>query len=70
MQHVLDVVAKVPQDKWVGKREALKAEHNEPCATEELRQGLKDWLESDLHNQRREKSTIIPPSTQVIMVDD
>ena len=66
----MDVVAKIPEEDWMAKREEFRAEHSRPGAREELMQGLKSWLASDFHKQRSKSSTVIPANTKVVFVED
>ena len=40
--------ADIPEDVWMAKRKAHAAEHDLPGAREQLTQGFKDWLQTDI----------------------
>jgi hypothetical protein len=62
--------ADIPEDEWMSKRATLAAEHNLPGAREQLTEGFKAWLQTDLFKQRRSKTVPVPKNTQPIVVDD
>ena len=62
--------ADIPEDEWMAKRKALAAEHDLPGAREQLTQGLKDWLQTDMFKTRRAKTVPVPKSTQAVVHDD
>ncbi len=43
-KHVLEVMAEIPEDKWMAKRAEISAEHETEGTRDELRTGLKDWI--------------------------
>ncbi len=47
-----NMIAGIPKHEGVGKRDEIKAEHKIPSAHNELRKGLKAWIESDYYNER------------------
>ena len=69
-KHVMDVVAKIPEEEWVAKRNEIRAEHNRPGSREELQKGFKNWIASSFHKQRRAKDLVVPASTKLIEVED
>ena len=69
-KHVMDIVAKVPEEEWVAKRNEIRDEHNRPGAREDLRQGFKNWIACDFSKQRRAKALVVPVSTKVIEVEE
>ena len=62
--------ADIPEDEWTSKRAALAAEHNVPGAREQLAEGFKNWLQTDMFKQRRSKAVPVPKSTQAVVVAD
>ncbi len=40
--------ADIPEDEWTAKRDALAAEHNLSNAREQLTEGIKAWLQTDM----------------------
>ncbi len=60
----------VPEDEWKAKRDALAAEHNLPCAREQLTEGFKAWLQSDMFKNLQSKTVPVPKNTQAIVVAD
>ena len=62
--------ADIPEDEWTSKRAALAAEHNLPGAREQLAEGFKNWLQTDMFKQRRSKAVPVPKSTQAVVVAD
>ena len=62
--------ANISEDEWMAKRKALAAEHDLPGAREQLTQGLKDWLQTDMFKTRRAKTVPFPISTQAVVHDD
>ena len=63
-------MAKIPDDVWMPKREALADEHKTDGARESLVEGFKTWLQSDLFKSRRSKLLLLPTSTQPPVVRD
>jgi hypothetical protein len=67
-KHVLNVVDKIPSDE--GKRAEIAAEHELDGARDAFVQGLKEWIASDMHIQRRQKNnSIVPASTKVVIME-
>jgi hypothetical protein len=67
----MDVVAKIAEEEWTAKREVILAEDNSDGARDAFAQGIKDWIASDFHMQRRNKtSTVNSASTKVVYIDD
>mmetsp|Transcript_54890 Transcript_54890/g.114865 ORF Transcript_54890/g.114865 Transcript_54890/m.114865 type:complete len:141 (-) Transcript_54890:119-541(-) len=62
--------ANIPEDEWTAKRVALAAEHNLPGAREQLTEGFKAWLQTDMFKQRRSKTVPVPKNTNPAIVDD
>ena len=64
--------ADIPEDEWMAKRAALAsaAEHSLPGALEQLADGFKNWLQTDMFKQRRSKAVPVPKSTQTVVVSD
>ena len=62
--------ADIPEDEWMAKRKALAADHDLPGAREQLTQGFKDWLQTDMFKTRRAKTVPVPKSTQTVVHDD
>ena len=62
--------ANIPEDEWTAKRVALAAEHNLPGAREQLTEGFKSWLQTDMFKQRRSKTVPVPKNTNPAVVDD
>ncbi len=70
-KNVLDVVAKIPSDEWQAKRAETAAEHELVGARDAFARGLKEWLASNMHIQRRQKnSSIVSANTKVVIIDD
>ena len=40
--------ADIPEDEWKAKRDALAGEHSLPNASEQLTEGFKAWLQTDM----------------------
>ncbi len=55
---VMDM-ANIPEDEWTAKR----VEHNLPGAREQLTEGFKAWLQTDMFKQRRSKTVPVLSST-------
>ena len=68
-KYVLDK-AQIGADEWMTKRADLAEEHKTPDAREQLKQGFKDWMSSDLFKEQRSKAVPVPKSTKAIIVDD
>jgi hypothetical protein len=68
-KYVMDK-AQIGADEWMGKRADLAEEHKTPDASEQLKQGLKDWISSDLFKEQRSTAVPVPKSTKTIIVDD
>ena len=68
-KYVLDK-AQIGADEWMAKRADLAEEHKTPDAREQLKQGFKDWMSSDLFKEQRSKAVPVPKSTKAILVDD
>ncbi len=69
-KNVLDVVAKVPSDKWHAKRAKIAAEHELDGARNAFAQGLKERIASNMHIERRPKNNlVVPASTKVLIID-
>ena len=62
--------ANIPEDEWMAKRKALAAEHDPPGTREQLTQGFKDWLRTDIFEIRLAKTVAVPKSTQAVVHDD
>ena len=62
--------ADIPEDEWTAKRAALAAEHSLPGAREQLADGFKNWLQTEMFKQRRTKAVPVPKSTQAVIHDD
>ena len=62
--------ADIPEDEWTAKRAALAAEHSLPDAREQLADGFKNWLQTEMFKQRRTKAVPVPKSTQAVIHDD
>jgi hypothetical protein len=62
--------ADIPEDAWKAKCDALAAEHNLPNAREQLTEGFKAWLQTDMFKNNRSKTVSIPKSTQAIILAD
>ncbi len=62
--------ADIPEDEWKVKRDALAAEHNLPNASEQLTEGFKAWLQTDMFKNGRSKTVSILKSTKAIIVAD
>jgi hypothetical protein len=62
--------AQISADEWMGKRADLAEEHKTPDAREQLKQGFKDWMSSELFKEQRSKAIPVPKSTKAIVVDD
>ncbi len=60
--------ADIPEDEWKAKLYALAAEHNLPNAREQLTEGFKAWLQTDMFKNGRSKTVSIPKSTHAIIV--
>ena len=70
-KYVLDK-AQIGADEWMTKRADLAEEHKTPDsdAREQLKQGFKNWMSSDLFKEQRSKAVPVPKSTKAIIVDD
>jgi hypothetical protein len=62
--------AQISADEWMGKRTDLAEEHKKPGAREQLKQGFKDWIASDLFKEQRSTAVPIPKCTKTIIVED
>ena len=62
--------ADISEVEWKAKRDALAAEHNLPNAREQLTEGFKAWLQTDMFKNGRSKTVSIPKSTHAIIVAD
>ena len=68
-KYVLDK-AQISTDEWMAKRDDLAEEHKTPGAREQLKQGFKNWMTSDLFKEQRSTAVPVPKSTKTIIVED
>jgi hypothetical protein len=68
-KYVLDK-AQISTDEWTAKRDDLAEEHKTPGAREQLKQGFKNWMTSDLFKEQRSTAVPVPKSTKTIIVED
>jgi hypothetical protein len=68
-KYVLDK-AQIGADEWTAKRADLAEEHKTPDAREQLKQGFKNLMSSELFKEQRSKAIPVPQSTKAIIVDD
>jgi hypothetical protein len=68
-KYVLDK-AQICADEWMAKRADLAEEHKTPDAREQLKQGFKNWMSSDLFKEQRSTAVPVLKSTKTIIVDD
>jgi hypothetical protein len=68
-KYVLDK-AQIGADEWMAKRAELAEEHKTPDAREQLKQGFKNWMSSDLFKEQRPTAVPVPKSTKTIIVED
>ncbi len=68
-KYVLDQ-AQIGVDEWTSKRADLAEEHKTPDAREQLQQGFKNWMSSDLFKEQRSTAVPVPKSTKTIIADD
>jgi hypothetical protein len=50
--------AQIGADEWMSKRADLADEHKTPDAREQLKQGFKDWMSSDLFKEQRSTAVL------------
>jgi hypothetical protein len=55
--------ADIPEDEWKAKHDALAAEHS---ACEQLTNGFKDWLQTDMFKNCRSKTMSILKSKSIL----
>ena len=67
-KYVMDK-AQIGADEWMSKRADLADEHKTPDAREQLKQGFKDWMSSDLFKEQRSTAVPVPKSTKTIIVE-
>ncbi len=67
--YVLDK-AQISTDEWTAKRDDFAEEHKTPGAREQLKQGFKNWMTSDLFKEQRSTAVPVPKSTKTIIVED
>ncbi len=70
-KYVMDK-AQIGADEWMGKRADLAEEHKTPDVRglEQLKQGFKDWISSDVFKQQRSMAVPVPKNSKTIVVDD